>query len=93
MQSSPYLNQGLETIFTFMILTSGGVPNNADKTWRQSETFHWLELGKTNLESNISTIVCGFMKPSEIVEASGKLGVHPQVCLLDVNEVNLKKDC
>ena len=31
------------------------------------------------------------MKPSEIVEASGKLGVHPQVCLLDVNEVNLKK--
>ena len=73
-----------------MILTSGGVPNNADKTWRQSGSIPLAGVRKTNLESNISTIVCGFMKPSEIVEASGKLGVHPQVCLLDVNEVNLK---
>lgn len=87
----PLLKQRLANNFHIHDFDERGVPNNADKTWRQLETFHWLELGKTNIESNISTIVCGFMKPNEIVEASGKLGVHPQVCLLDVDEINLKE--
>ena len=87
----PLLKSRLSNNFHLYDFDERGVPNNADRTWRQSEMFHWLELGRKNLESNISTVVCGFIKPNEIVEASGKLGVHPQICLLDVDETNLKE--
>lgn len=87
----PLLKQKLANNFRIYDFDERGVPNNADKTWRQSETFHWLKLGKTNLQSNIITIICGFMKPNEIIDISEKLDIHSQVCLLDINEVNLKE--
>ncbi|NOY35711.1 MAG: hypothetical protein GXP44_02225 [bacterium] len=62
-----------------------GVPNNADKNWRQSETLHWAQLGKENLKEGISTIVCGFMKSSEIQDAIKQLAINVQVCVLDAN--------
>lgn len=87
----PLLKQGLANNFHIYDFDERGVPNKADKTWRQLETFHWLKLGKTNLQSNTSTVICGFMKPNEIIEISESLDMHPRVCLLDINEVNLKE--
>lgn len=43
-----------------------GVPDNADKVWRMSETKHWISVGKENQKRNISTIIFGFCKPEEI---------------------------
>lgn len=63
-----------------------GVPDNADKTWRHSETLHWTQVGKENLSKNIKTIICGFMKFPEILDALEKEEVQGEICLLDANE-------
>ena len=44
-----------------------GVPSNADRKWRIKETKYWLNLGKMNIKNNISTVICGFSNPKEII--------------------------
>ncbi len=61
-----------------------GVPDNADKSWRISETNHWMNLGEENKKKSLSTIICGFSKPEEI-------GERAEIILLDVNENSLGK--
>ena len=61
-----------------------GVPANADKSWRESETAHWLEVAKQNATVNIATIVCGFMKVADIEQAMTQVqGVQVLGCLMD----------
>jgi energy-coupling factor transporter ATP-binding protein EcfA2 len=62
-----------------------GVPDDADAEWRKSETRHWLSVGKENLLSDTSTIICGFSKPEEIRTAAGELEVPVSVILLDAD--------
>lgn len=62
-----------------------GVPDNADKDWRRSETEYWLSLGIENKKLNKNTVVCGFMKPEEIEEMTKKLGDKPIVIFLDAD--------
>lgn len=62
-----------------------GVPDNADGSWRLSETLHWATVGKGNLEKGISTIVCGFVKAKEIKQATEVSGADIAVCLLDAD--------
>lgn len=62
-----------------------GVPDNAGKDWRKSETKYWLELGAENKKNGEQTIVCGFAKPEEIEEASRELPEKPRVILLDAD--------
>ena len=63
-----------------------GVPDNADSDWRKSETTHWLEVAKANATNNVSTLVCGFMKTTDIEHALKKVaGVEVSMCLLDAN--------
>jgi energy-coupling factor transporter ATP-binding protein EcfA2 len=61
-----------------------GVPDNADKAWRVSETAHWLEIGAKNKVRNVSTVICGFAKPTEIGEGA-------EIILLDVDGPSLEK--
>lgn len=42
-----------------------GVPENADDTWRISETKHWVDEGRKLFEQNKSIIICGFVKPAD----------------------------
>ncbi len=42
-----------------------GVPNNVGRQWRIDETKHWIDLGLTNYDKGIKTVVCGFARPSE----------------------------
>lgn len=62
-----------------------GVPDNADKTWRKSETKYWLKLGEEKAKLDSSTIICGFSKPEEIEEISNELIERPVVILLDAD--------
>jgi thymidylate kinase len=62
-----------------------GVPDNAGKDWRRSETEYWLSFGIENKKLNKNTVVCGFMKPEEIEETAQKLGDRPVVILLDAD--------
>ncbi|MGV8084628.1 MAG: AAA family ATPase [Candidatus Bilamarchaeum sp.] len=63
-----------------------GVPDGADRQWRINETEHWIELGAKNAEQNITTIICGFARPSEI-------GHHESVgfVLLDATPETIRK--
>lgn len=60
-----------------------GVPDNAGREWRQAEALHWINVGK---ESTKNTVVCGFMKFSEIEAAVLQLNVEAHICLLDADE-------
>jgi len=60
-----------------------GVPTGAGGEWRLLETLYWVGLGKENLEKDISTVICGYVKAKEIQEAEKQLDVQLNVCLLD----------
>lgn len=61
-----------------------GVPDNADRVWRVSETDYWISLGEDNKTKGISTVICGFSKP---VEINGRA----EIILLDVDAMTLEK--
>lgn len=75
----PHLKSLLsESVFEIHDFDERGVPNNADRTWRRSETEYWLELGEENKKRGVATIICGFAKPQE-------LGGRAETILLDAN--------
>jgi len=47
-------------------LDERGVPDNVTDQWRIDETKHYLEIGKNNINKNITTIVCGYVLPEEL---------------------------
>jgi predicted ATPase len=86
----PFLKEKLDSnTFEIHDFDERGVPDNADKDWRQSETKHWLNIGKKNLNNNTSTIVCGFIKPEEVKNATQESNIDSITILLDIDEVSL----
>lgn len=82
----PYLRSALkEEDFEVHDFDERGVPDNADREWRKSETTHWAQLGKDNQEKGISTIICGYSKAAEIKAAEEVVGSKISVCLLDAS--------
>lgn len=79
------------TAFDIHDFDERGVPDNADKEWRHSETLHWITIGKENKSNAKATIVCGFMKFSEIDDALSLIGVDAHICLLDANEETISR--
>lgn len=61
-----------------------GVPDNADKAWRISETQYWISVGKENQKKGVSTIIFGFAKPEEI-------GTEVEIILLDANKETIEE--
>lgn len=61
-------------------LDERGVPGVDGRRWRLDETKYFIELGNTNAERGISTIISGFARPSEIAELAP--GQNNIVCLL-----------
>ncbi len=55
-----------ENKFVIYDFDARGVPANADRAWRISETKHWLSQGNLNSKNGKSTIICGFIKPSDL---------------------------
>ncbi len=69
-----------------------GVPDNADREWRRSETRHWVSTAKLNLNKNLSTVVCGFVKVSDIGYAlENVLDITVSVCVLDASPETISK--
>lgn len=63
-----------------------GVPDNANSEWRKSEMKHWFTIAEHNISKNLSTIVCGFMKMSDIKYAlENGHSIKPSVCVLDAS--------
>lgn len=63
-----------------------GVPENAGRAWRASETAYWLETGKRTLkDTDRLTIVCGYIKPIDFGTSLKNLGSTIQCVLLDAN--------
>lgn len=63
-----------------------GVPDNADREWRKSEIKHWFTIAEQNISKNLSTVVCGFMKMSDIKYAlENGHSIKVSVCVLDAS--------
>jgi len=59
-----FLNDKKYNIYDF---DERGVPDEAGRNWRIKETKYWINFAKKNIKNNISTIICGFSNPEEIV--------------------------
>ncbi len=81
----PFLKLKLGENFKIYDFDERGVPNNADKIWRRSETKHWFDLGEENKKTGKNTVICGFAKPEEIEEISQELAERPCGILLDAD--------
>ncbi|MBP6931443.1 MAG: AAA family ATPase [Candidatus Pacebacteria bacterium] len=46
-----------------------GVPENADKKWREESTDKWIQISNENEKNKISTVICGVSAPSEILNS------------------------
>ncbi len=69
-----------------------GVPNHADREWRKTEMKHWVTNAKNNLSENLSTVVCGFMKTSDIKFAlEDATDIAVSVCVLDASSDTISK--
>ena len=64
-----------------MILMSAGAYQRGWE-WRESETVHWLDVGRTNSAKNVTTIICGYAKPKEIHEFAERMEIPVSVCVL-----------
>ncbi len=73
-----------QSLFELHDFDERGVPDNADKNWRISETNYWISRGEENKRRGASTVMCGFSKPEEI-------GERAEIILLDVNAESLEK--
>jgi len=88
----PFLKNSLdEEHFVIYDFDERGVPNNANQEWRQSETLYWLKIGEENIKKNISTIVCGFIKPTELHFLSTEYKLEPTVIILDADSETITK--
>lgn len=88
----PFLKNSLdEKHFVVHDFDERGVPTNADKEWRQSETLCWLKIGEENIKKNISTVVCGFIKPTELHSLNTKYKTEATVILLDADSETITK--
>lgn len=45
-----------------------GVPEDADRNWRISETRHWVDQGIKLAQENKSIVICGFVKAADFPE-------------------------
>lgn len=67
-----------------------GVPTNASRAWRISETQYWIEQGMMNVKKGISTIICGFANPEERPQLVVEEGVSVNYILLDADEATVQ---
>ena len=81
----PYLQKMLPLdkyrVFDF---DARGVPEDADQRWRILEAKYWTDLGQELAKENISMIVCGFVKPTD-------LSIDVNFIFLDIKPEILRK--
>ena len=64
----PYLINLLSEDFCVFDFDQRGVPENADKNWRISESQYWINESKRLALENKKTIICGFVKLTDLAE-------------------------
>jgi len=89
----PYLKLVLpEDSFVVYDFDARGVPPDADRKWRISETKYWISEGEKISEEK-STVICGFIKPSDLAEYNLINNESPEIVLvlLDAKPEIIKK--
>jgi adenylate kinase len=78
----PYLKSILpEDNFIVYDFDARGVPPDADRKWRISETKYWISEGK-RLSEDKTTVICGFVKPSDLQEYDLINNESPEIVLI-----------
>lgn len=80
----PYLKLSLpQSEYRVFDFDERGVPENADRNWRISESKHWIEEGNKLLQENINTVICGFIKPDDLPNSSDEKSAEIRLILLN----------
>ena len=67
----PYLKSLLSADqFVVNDFDARGVPEDAERNWRMSETKYWISEGERLMKEGKSTTICGFIKPTDIQAAA-----------------------
>lgn len=78
-----YLKQILyEDKFVVYDFDARGVPPDADRRWRISETKYWLSEGNRLSKEGKNTVICGFVKPSDFEEYNLINRESPEIILI-----------
>jgi thymidylate kinase len=80
----PYLKKLLpQNEYEVFDFDKRGVPENADRNWRISEAEYWIDESIKLADENKDTIVCGFIKPTDIPNKNDKIQIS--LILLDAS--------
>ena len=60
-----------------------GVPENADRNWRVSESKYWIGEGNRLLQENKNAVICGFIKPDDLPSLTDEKSAEIRLILLD----------
>lgn len=71
-----------ESDYVILDFDARGVPDNAGRDWRISETRHWISEGGKNAAEGKSTVICGFIKPSDLGEYALAQPGSPEIVLI-----------
>ena len=85
----PFLRKLLpDSKYVVVDFDSRGVPDDADRNWRITETAHWIEEGIRTNERDKELIVCGFAKPRDFVDLQKSIEV--KIIVLDADEQTIR---
>jgi len=82
------LSQSRYSVFDF---DERGVPENADRNWRMSESKHWIDKGSKLARENKNTIICGFIKPDDLPGLADKKSAEIRLILLDAEPETIRQ--
>ncbi len=63
-----------------------GVPENADALWRQKTTNFWITKAIENAKQNRSTVICGVVVPTEILNSPSKQNIPISFGFIHIDE-------
>jgi hypothetical protein len=78
---------------TYQVLDfdSRGVPDDADRTWRMSESQHWINTAVEAATKGTTLIVCGFIKPEDLEKLSRPDDLNIEIIVLDADADTIRK--
>ncbi|MBI5003623.1 AAA family ATPase [Candidatus Kaiserbacteria bacterium] len=87
----PHLINALATdVYEVHDFDERGVPEDAGRTWRISETKYWIQRGEELAEKGRVLIICGFVKIEDFDDAKDSLGSDILLILLDAEQEVIK---
>ncbi|CAN5684623.1 hypothetical protein BH11PAT2_BH11PAT2_03900 [soil metagenome] len=84
----PHLRELLPAdTYSVVDFDSRGVPDGADRNWRQLEAKYWIEEGVKAWVESKELVICGFVKPTDFEEVTAEV----KIIVLDADPETIRK--